>query len=150
MQLNTLYGCIIKTRVLNSSCLQYFSGINCIYQADIRLFSQHNSVDCCTGSVNNAVQCKEYSAVWLYEVMQCTEFLKAEIMQSHNFAKYVRICANLGLMNANQEKLAHMLYIYQKFYTIFQFHISEHFDCANKFAFRKSGSAVLQNSATTE
>ena len=40
------------------------------------------------------------------------EFIKAAIMQSHDCAKYLRICSNLGLMNANQEKLAQMLYIY--------------------------------------
>ena len=31
-------------------------------------------------------------------------FLKAAIMRSHNYAKYLRLCANLGLKNANQEK----------------------------------------------
>ena len=40
-----------------------------------------------------------------------TEFLKATIMQSYNCAKYLRICANLRLLNASQEKRAQMLYI---------------------------------------
>ena len=32
-----------------------------------------------------------------------TEFLKAAFMQSHDCAKYLRICATFGLMNAKQE-----------------------------------------------
>ena len=40
-------------------------------------------------------------------------FLKDATMQSHNCGKYFRICANLELMKANQEKLAQM-YINQK------------------------------------
>ena len=85
--------------------------------------------------------------------MAKSEFLKAAIMESHNCAKYLRICANFGLMNANEEKLAQLLYIYHNltmfsnftsFYVNFT-HVfvqnfqSEHFDCANKLAFRKSG-----------
>ena len=34
------------------------------------------------------------------------EFLKAAIMQSHDCAKYLRICASFGLMNPKQERLA--------------------------------------------
>ena len=37
-----------------------------------------------------------------------TEFLNAAIMQSHDCAKYLRICANFGRRNAKQEKLALM------------------------------------------
>ena len=39
--------------------------------------------------------------------------LKAAIMQSLDCANYLRICANLGLVRANQEKLVEMLYIYR-------------------------------------
>ena len=74
------------------------------------------------------------------------EFRKAAIMQSHD-------CANFGLMNANQEILLQMMYIYPSF-TMFssftcllhdffmhvsaQYYQSDHFDGPNKFAFRKS------------
>ena len=56
------------------------------------------------------------------------EFLKAATMQSHNCEKYLQICANLGLMNANQEKLSQMLYLFQNFtmfssYTCFLRHL---------------------------
>ena len=34
------------------------------------------------------------------------ELLKVEIMQLHDCAKYIRICAKFGLMNAKQEKMA--------------------------------------------
>ena len=34
------------------------------------------------------------------------EFLKAAVMQSYDCAKYLRICANFGLMSAKQEKMA--------------------------------------------
>ena len=74
-----------------------------------------------------------------------SEFLKAAIMQSHDCAKYLRICENLSLMNVNQEKLAQMLYIFNNltmfssftcFIMSFVTHVSaqdfqsEHFDCA--------------------
>ena len=36
------------------------------------------------------------------------EFLKAAITQSYDWSKYLRICAKFGLMNARQEKLAHI------------------------------------------
>ena len=33
------------------------------------------------------------------------DFLRTAIMQSHEYAKYLRICANFGLMIVKQEKL---------------------------------------------
>ena len=74
------------------------------------------------------------------------EFLKAAIMQSHDCAICLRICANFGLMNMKQEKLALNSCTGHNFYNVFFFlvlHVfvsapnsqSKHFDCANKFAF---------------
>ena len=36
------------------------------------------------------------------------EFLKVAILKSHNCGEYMRTCANFGLMNAKQDKLAHI------------------------------------------
>ena len=47
---------------------------------------------------------QEVSVKWLGVVYP--EVLKAAIMQSHDCAKYLRICANFGLMNAKLDKLA--------------------------------------------
>ena len=43
-----------------------------------------------------------------------SEFLKAAIMQSHDWAKYLKICTNFGLMNGEQEKLSLTLGIFHK------------------------------------
>ena len=59
-------------------------------------------------------------------------------MQSHDFAKYLRIFANLVLMNAKQEKLAQMFD-----HVSAQKKLSEHFDCANKVVFRMSAGGVI-------
>ena len=47
----------------------------------------------------------EVLAKWC-QYITYAEFLKAAIMQSHNCVKYSRICANFGLMNVKQEKVA--------------------------------------------
>ena len=75
-------------------------------------------------------------------------------MQSHDCAKYLRFCTNLGLINGNQEKTGTTVVYSPQLYNVFQFHIivmsffthvsaklfqSQHFDCTNEFAFRKSG-----------
>ena len=72
----------------------------------------------------------------------------------YNCAKYLRICANVGLMNARQEKLVLISCLGQYFYKVMLvLHVfmefltrvsaqnfqSEYFDCATEFAFRKSG-----------
>ena len=43
---------------------------------------------------------------WFIDItsFQLPELLKTAIMQSHNCAKYLRICANFGLMNAKPKK----------------------------------------------
>ena len=41
-----------------------------------------------------------------YEISWRPEFLKAAIIQSHDCAQYLRICANVGLINAKHEHLA--------------------------------------------
>ena len=52
-------------------------------------------------------------------------------MQSHNCAKYFRICANFGLMNAIQEKLALISCIFfYKFNKVFLVsHVLRKFEC---------------------
>ena len=46
-------------------------------------------------------------AIWHHSSLNPeTEFLNAAIMQSHNFAKFLRICANTGILSAKQEKCA--------------------------------------------
>ena len=65
----------------------------------------------------NDILCKKNSCFGcLQTTLLCiageTEFLKAAIMQSHNGNKKLRSFANVGPMNANQEKLAQMLYNY--------------------------------------
>ena len=39
----------------------------------------------------------------IQDTLPCAEFLKAAIMQSHDCAKYLKICANFQTMNAKQE-----------------------------------------------
>ena len=52
-----------------------------------------------------------------------TVFLKAEIMRSHNYARYLRICANFGLMNAKQDKLALISCIGNNLTKFIEFHM---------------------------
>ena len=81
------------------------------------------------------------------------EFLKAVIMQSDDCAKYLRICPIFLLMNAEQEKSGIISCIFHKLIKkklvshVFMSFLtqvsaqnvqSSHFDCAQKFAFRKS------------
>ena len=73
-------------------------------------------------------------------------------MQSHDCAKYLRICANFGLMNAKQENW-HQIHVFVKLdkvflvshvFMSFLMHVSaqncqsEQFECAEKFTFRQS------------
>ena len=50
------------------------------------------------------------------------EFLKSVIMQSHDCAKYLQICANFGLMNVKQEKLALIPFIFHNWTKFFYNH----------------------------
>ena len=45
------------------------------------------------------------------------EFLKAAIMQSYDCAKYLRICAHFGLINAKQEQL-HLIKVFDTNLTV--------------------------------
>ena len=81
--------------------------------------------------------------------MSNTEFLKAEIMQSHDYAKYLRICANFGLVDGKHKKLAQILWICHHSFTCFFLCNVNGCPCARfsisalwlrqKVAFRKSG-----------
>ena len=64
---------------------------------------------------------------------------------------FLASCANFGLLNAKQEKVALISWICHKLTILLLFltHVSaqklqsEHFDCANKFTFRKSAADLL-------
>ena len=55
----------------------------------------------CTTTANSFIGCFTI-ILEIFNNNKKTEFLKAAIMQSHNCAKYKRICAKFGLMNAKQ------------------------------------------------
>ena len=52
-----------------------------------------------------------------------TEFLKATIMRSHDCAKYLRVWANFGLKNTNQEKTGTNFVYLPQFNKVFYFHM---------------------------
>ena len=78
-----------------------------------------------------------------------TEFLKVAIMQPHDHAKCLKICANFSLMNAKQESLHLFLMFVTTWQSVPVFmaffkhvsakkNISENSECAKEFTFRKS------------
>ena len=87
-------------------------------------------------------------ALLLLWVIEVSEFLKAAIIQSHNCAKYLRICAkhdtNFNYLS-QFDKVLLVSHVLMSFFT----HVSaqtfqwKHFDCANDYSFRKSEECMI-------
>ena len=74
-------------------------------------------------------------------------FLKASIMQSHDCAKYSKICANLSNNECQTGNAAAISCIFPIWLPILVFmsillHVYPQLDCAREFVFRKSGQTI--------